>query len=566
MFRFSSEDRDYHKYRIYNNDTGESTDEECHPKEIKLFNFDIFNMEGDEIKIVNSPTRLGTISGVLALDNLQTYGKYKGRFLYKCVPDDCRLPVFLVPFKKKIGFNKKVENRYVVIRFRHWADKHPFGIIEHNIGHVSDLSSFYEYQLYCRSLNTSIQKFNYETRKKIREYTSHELIQQIKKCYDVESREERQIVSIDPTNSKDFDDAIGFVDGSETCILTIYIANVPLWLDFLELWGSFSERIATIYLPDRKLPMLPTVLSEDLCSLREGETRFAIALDICVNKVTGEIVNTVIKNTAIIVTNNLRYDTKKQEKCGLYKQIKILTELINRRGKYIECIRSSHDVVACLMILMNNICANQLYASNEGIFRTMTLKKDEDVLKTDIPDDPDIKQFLNIWGSSGGNYCKWDNASSHDMLKLDRYIHITSPIRRLVDLLNIIKIQSLQNVTNFSENATLFYNKWTTCENIKMINETMRSIRNVQNNCSLLHMCTMDPTMFLSSHEGFIFDKIVRVDKMYQYQIYFKHIKIVKKLITSVDIPVNINKNFRIHHFVDEARLYKKLRVSMIND
>tara|TARA_B110000037_G_C17104978_1_gene499525 strand:+ start:43 stop:690 length:648 start_codon:yes stop_codon:yes gene_type:complete len=215
---------------------------------------------------------------------------------------------------------------------------------------------------------------------------------------------------------------------------------------------------------------------------------------------------------------------------------------------------------------MNNICANQLYASNEGIFRTMTLKNDEDVLKTDIPDDPDIKQFLNIWGSSGGNYCKWDNASSHDMLKLDRYIHITSPIRRLVDLLNIIKIQSLQNVTNFSEKATLFYNKWTTCENIKMINETMRSIRNVQNNCSLLHMCTVDPTMFLSSHEGFIFDKIVRVDKMYQYQIYFKHIKIVKKLITSVDIPVNINKNFRIHHFVDEARLYKKLRISVIND
>ena len=36
------------------------------------------------------------------------------------------------------------------------------------------------------------------------------------------------------------------------CVLSIYISNVTIWLDVLDLWKSFSRRVATIYLPDRK--------------------------------------------------------------------------------------------------------------------------------------------------------------------------------------------------------------------------------------------------------------------------------------------------------------------------
>ena len=560
MFRFSSEDRNYDKYRIYNNDTGEVIETDKHPTEIKLFNFDIFTLDDGNIEIINSPCRVGTISGVLVLDKLQTYGKHKDKFIYKCVPDDCRIPIFLVPFKPKIGFKKKAENRYVVIKFSHWNDKHPFGLIVHNIGIVSDLSSFYEYQLYCKSLYASIQRFNKDTRKKLKEYTGDEVINNIVQHYNVEDRLDRNIISIDPQESKDFDDAFGFIQREKDSILTIYIANVPLWLDYLELWNSFSERIATIYLPDRKVPMLPTVLSDDLCSLKEGVNRFAVSLDIFIDNDTGEVIKSNVKNTIINVTSNLRYDTKKQEGNNLYKDILRVTKLINKGGCYTETIRSSHDVVACLMILMNNICATQLYESKQGIFRTMSLKLSDNETKVK---DPDIKRFLDIWNSNGSNYCKWDIASSHDMLRLDRYIHITSPIRRLVDLLNIITIQTLGNVTSFNNDAEKFCHKWTTDENIKMINETMRSIRKVQNNCSLLNMCSNNPEMFLSSHEGYIFDKLTRTDNLYQYQIYFKHIKIANKLITSSNLPINTFQKFKIHYFMDEDRLYKKLRLSV---
>ena len=52
-----------------------------------------------------------------------------------------------------------------------------------------------------------------------------------------------------------------------------------------------------------------------------------------------------------------------------------------------------------------------------------------------------VSKFITSWNSSGGKYVTHDSYLSHDLLHLDAYIHITSPIRRLVDLLNIIVLQ-----------------------------------------------------------------------------------------------------------------------------
>ena len=51
----------------------------------------------------------------------------------------------------------------------------------------------------------------------------------------------------------------------------------------LKLWNSFTKRVSTIYLPDRKRPMLPTILSDTLCSLQENENRFALTMEIVIN-------------------------------------------------------------------------------------------------------------------------------------------------------------------------------------------------------------------------------------------------------------------------------------------
>ena len=58
----------------------------------------------------------------------------------------------------------------------------------------------------------------------------------------------------------------------------------------------------------------------------------------------------------------------------------------------------------------------------------------------------------------------------HDMLQLEIYTHITSPIRRLVDILNQIVLHDF----NLSDEAINFYHMWV--KNIKIINENLKAI------------------------------------------------------------------------------------------
>ena len=131
----------------------------------KLFNHDVFSMdENGVVSLLHSTVRsMPNIPGVLLLDTKRTYGKVKDKFLYKLIPDDKRLPEFLVAYKMKITFNKKVCNKYVVFKFKHWDNKHPVAQLDQVLGDVNILDNFYEYQLYCKSLYASIQDFTKAT-------------------------------------------------------------------------------------------------------------------------------------------------------------------------------------------------------------------------------------------------------------------------------------------------------------------------------------------------------------------------------------------------------------------
>ena len=165
-------------------------------------------------------------------------------------------------------------------------------MIEHVIGEVDNLNNFYEYQLYCKSLYASIQDFTKKTMKVLRKRSDEEFVDLINtKFPNIEQRHDINIFTIDPEHSKDFDDAISIQETDDTYIISIYIANVAIWLDSMSLWESFTRRVSTIYLPDRKRPMLPTILSDGICSLVENRKRFALTMDIMLNKQTNEIID-----------------------------------------------------------------------------------------------------------------------------------------------------------------------------------------------------------------------------------------------------------------------------------
>ena len=551
--------RDYSNYEIVNASTLETTEETVNAVKNKLFNHDVFKINEEGIvQVYHSTVRsMPNIPGVLLLDTKRTYGKVKKKFLYKLIPDDRRLPEFLVAYKKKIGFNKKCVNKYVVFKFKHWDNKHPVAQLDQVIGDVNILDNFYEYQLYCKSLYASIQDFTKATLRKIKKQSEDEFIDDIMKKYHPEDRRSWDVYSIDPPTSKDFDDAFSFKEDKKYYYLSIYISNVSFWMDALELWDSFSQRISTIYLPNRKRPMLPTILSDAICSLQENQTRFAFTLDLVFNK-TYDLVNYSYKNTCIIVKKNFRYESDELLDFDLYKRLYKFIKCLNRKDKYMDNIRSSHNLVAYLMIYMNYMSAKEMTKHNVGIFRSAELKSDftcpENVSEN-------IRSFLKHWNSYGGAYLKFDEKKEHQILELDAYVHITSPIRRLVDLLNIIILQKSLNMTNLSENATQFLDYWTSDEKICYINKTMKAIRKVQNCCELLRICVEDNFEKKKIYKGFIFDRMERNDGLFQYMIYLPEIKMVNRLIARQNKECLSSNNFKLFTFLDESNFKQKIRV-----
>ena len=270
-----------------------------------------------------------------------------------------------------------------------------------------------------------------------------------------------------------------------------------------------------------------------------------------------EIVSHRFDNCAIRVKKNLRYDTPAQENNKDYKMIFGVIKKMNRKKKYVDSIRDSHDVIAYLMIIYNYITAQSFIGDGVGIFRSAQFKESF-VPPQEMPEG--VKKFLKNWNSSGGRYSK--DVSGHDMLELDAYVHMTSPIRRLVDMLNMM-IMLEKCGSSISEKARAFYTRWTSDSSIEYINTTMRSIRKVQNDCSLLKICMDDPTVQEKVYEGYIFDKLVRNDALYQYMVYLPEINMVNRFTSRYDKNNLSKQNFKIYVFTDQHSLKRKIRVEV---
>ncbi|MEZ5774859.1 MAG: ribonuclease R [Hyphomicrobiaceae bacterium] len=92
------------------------------------------------------------------------------------------------------------------------------------------------------------------------------------------------LVTIDPVDARDHDDAV-HAEGDTSPgnegghVVTVAIADVAHYVQP----GSALDREAllrgnSVYFPDRVVPMLPELISNDLCSLKEGELRPCLAV------------------------------------------------------------------------------------------------------------------------------------------------------------------------------------------------------------------------------------------------------------------------------------------------
>lgn len=497
---------------------------ETNPLINKLFNGDIVSFNDNKIKIENSEIRSSELLGVLVLEKFQTFGKINNKTLYKVIPHDLTLPEFLVPYeikKSDMGFSKNLSNKYIVFKYVNWDNKHPIGQIVETIGPIDDLSSFYRYQLIHYKLNISISNFNKEVNK-IKTIDFNE----IKIKYNLESRETFKVFSIDPSDCTDFDDAFSIQSlDSNRYLISIYISNVPILLDYLNLWNFMTDRISTIYLPDSKLPMLPSGLSDGYCSLKKGESRVAFCLDLLVDGITGNIIDSSLKNVLVKLKYNFVYDTDELLSYCNYQKLFDVVKIMD------PSISDSHKLVEKLMILMNNYCGKILLESKKGIFRA-TIEN-----QNNLPEN--IKNELLLSNFSGIYTIDYAN-TTHNNLETNTYVHITSPIRRLVDVLNMSLLVNLQPE---------FYNQW--ISKIEFINGTTKKIKKLQSQSYLLNLLSNNNE---DTYEGYVIE---------HDNIYVPQLKLYTK-IKNCNLNLYEKYKFKFYVFENENNFNKKIKVELI--
>ena len=303
-------------------------------------------------------------------------------------------------------------------------------------------------------------------------------------------------ITIDPMDAKDHDDAI-FYDKEENKLL-VAIADVSEYVsEFSSLDAEALTRGFSIYLPHKSIPMLPRVLSENLCSLKLEVDRLAFICEISFDK-DYNIIDEVFYESVINVHKNYTYDqveeflekeTSKeieknlQELWSITRKIKKQrlkkgsdftsseTKIILDSNQMIKKTKishsiNSHSLVEECMLLANKASAKIL--GNEGIFRVHKapdLSKISDVsnnilalgvvsnMKKDATSSiksiqkatpKNLQEFVDVLLIKAQNRAVYNqNKQPHFALGFDAYTHFTSPIRRYSDLLTHRLIKSI---------------------------------------------------------------------------------------------------------------------------
>lgn len=117
------------------------------------------------------------------------------------------------------------------------------------------------------------------------------------------------IVTIDPVDARDFDDAISLTrDESGDWRLGVHIADVAHFVQPGSLLDKEArQRGTSVYLPDKVLPMLPEVISNALASLQQGRLRYTKSVFITFNS-EGIPVHGELANSQICVTQRFAYE------------------------------------------------------------------------------------------------------------------------------------------------------------------------------------------------------------------------------------------------------------------
>lgn len=199
------------------------------------------------------------------------------------VPDDKRM--YRDIFVPADAARKATEGDKVQVKITEWPDssKSPKGEVIRVIGRAGEHNAEMLGIVYESGFEVD---FPAEVEKEARMWK--EKYQKEDKLKDRKDFREITTFTIDPADAKDFDDALSFkILPRGDYEIGIHIADVSHFVvEKTELDREARKRGTSIYLVDRTIPMLPEVLSNDLCSLNPNEPKYAFSAVFVIDKDT----------------------------------------------------------------------------------------------------------------------------------------------------------------------------------------------------------------------------------------------------------------------------------------
>ena len=309
---------------------------------------------------------------------------------------------------------------------------------------------------------------------------------------------EKTIITIDPPDAKDFDDAISLEKNSDgNWVLGVHIADVSHFIaQYSPLDTEAKDRGNSVYLPGKTIPMLPEILSNGICSLQPEQKRFVKSAYLTYDQ-KGNVVSRSFANSIMCSTQRLTYqqaekvlrghtkDTK-PEVIDLLKNMEALSQVIEQRrrkngmihldlperelvmdksGRVVDAHPADdsypHTIIEMFMVEANDAVASLLDRLNLAFIRrihpepdVLSMKNLAKFLKAfgfSLPRNPDRAAIQDLLAAVKGADCSFavnlavlrsfEKAQyaplhiGHYALASTHYCHFTSPIRRYADLL-----------------------------------------------------------------------------------------------------------------------------------
>lgn len=236
-------------------------------------------LHGDTVRVViNGGRKGGPETGEVVEVVKRAKRGFAGKIIkesgeYFLEASDARMPFnILIPEKDRNGAE---DGDKVFVSIDKWTSrkKLPIGKVEKVLGRHGEHNAEMEGIILEKGFFSSFPPQVESEAKKIKEKG---FADEIPKRRDMRGTE---TFTIDPADAKDFDDALSFKKlGDGKYEIGVHIADASFFVrPGTELDKEALERATSVYLVDRTIPMLPEILSNDLCSLNPNEDKLAFS-------------------------------------------------------------------------------------------------------------------------------------------------------------------------------------------------------------------------------------------------------------------------------------------------